>query len=175
MVRVPDDMASRLARLEARDAILALKARYWRAIDAGDADGVAACLTADATIDFEGMPRFDRAADFVAVVREAAEAGGAHHLHQGCNPQVTILSDEAAEGRWDIQYRGFILEPRMTIRMSGTYDDRYRREGDVWRIAAMRMRQASFLSETIDAGGTPHIVALPAGKTLQTLFPAENA
>ena len=159
------DLAGRIEQLEVRERIEALKASYWRAIDQGDAEAVAACLTTDAKIDFEGLPPFDSAEDFLVTVRASAAAGGAHHLHHGRNPIITVESQDAATGRWDIQYRGLFHEPQMIVRMSGVYDDHYRRENGAWKIAAMRMRQTSFLSELIDQEARS-VVNLPCGGPL---------
>ena len=52
-----EDLERRLTALQDIEDIESLKARYWRAVDRKRPDDVAACLTEDAIIDFEGLPR----------------------------------------------------------------------------------------------------------------------
>lgn len=157
------ELIERVEALEAREAILALKARYWRAVDLGMADDVATCLAADAVVDFEGMPRFESAAPFVDTVRAAAAQGGAFHMHHGRNPEITIDGADRAFGTWDIFYLGVLPGPRMIIQMAGIYRDEYRREDGRWLILRTSMRQTSMLIQTVGEDGVPRVTTLPGG------------
>jgi hypothetical protein len=88
-----DEMMERVARLEraewARNAI----ARYIRAMDGGDLDGLAAHFDVDASFNgADGVERQGRAAvvEFFGELFAAGGTGGAHHL-------VTNIDIESAE------------------------------------------------------------------------------
>jgi hypothetical protein len=160
------ELSRRVEALEVREAITALKARYWRAVDLGDAETVAACLAPDAIIDFDGLPRFETAAPFVETVRAAAAQGGTFHMHHGRNPEINLHGADSATGVWDIFYLGVLPGPRMIIQMAGAYSDRYRREAGHWLIAETSMRQTSMLIQTVGDDGVPRIHTLPGGSAL---------
>lgn len=161
-------LQERLVALEDREAILALKARYWRSMDLGLVDDVAACLSENVAIDFEGMPPTQDRESFIAIVRATAGKAGAFHVHHGHNPEVALVDADRATGRWEIFYSGIDLPHRLVMQMSGVYEDRYVKTDDRWLIQAMTMRQTSFSSRTVDADG--HVnVSLPgaAGLTIE--------
>jgi hypothetical protein len=152
--------AARLGRLEAVEAIMALKARYWRAIDAGQPDQVEGCLAADLRVDFEGIPPFFDRASFMTMIREAATQPG-RHMHHGRNPIIQVTGPTSAGGRWDIFYQGIFEGAGQIVQMVGEYEDEYRLEQGGWRIAAMTMRQRSFTVRAVAQDGSQRFTSLP--------------
>jgi hypothetical protein len=154
-------ISTRLLGLEARLRALAdlneietLKARYWRAIDLRHPDDVAACLTKDATIDFEGLPRFTSRAAFMEIVRQGAAQTRNFGMHHGHHPSITFTGENAAAGEWDIFYCGIDLSTRTLVQMAGIYTDLYVRLDQRWLIASTTMRQISLLAQTVTPAGT---------------------
>lgn len=62
----------RLQLLEDDRAIRDLKARYLRAADGKDVEGIRDCFISEAIIDFEGFPRFGAHDPFVAIYQQMA-------------------------------------------------------------------------------------------------------
>lgn len=138
-----EDLERRLTALQDIEDIESLKARYWRAVDRKRPDDVAACLTEDAIIDFEGLPRFESREDFMAVVREAAANPNTFNMHHGQNPVVALTGKNTATGEWDVFYYGIDVQTSTLVQMAGAYSDRYVRKNGQWFIAATAMRQTS--------------------------------
>lgn len=153
-------LASRIAALEAIDAIKSLKARYWRAIDLKAPEIAADCLAPDVHIDFEGMSRFDSRDAYYQVIKAAAGDGG-YHMHHGQNPEIRLVGDGRAEGQWDIRYQGIFPGARVVVEMAGVYRDRYIYDAGRWWIASMTMRQTSFITQTISEKGEATYTSLP--------------
>ena len=147
-----DDAAGRLRALQDIDAIETLKARYWRGVDSKNPACVEACLTADAVVDFEGLPRFTSRAAFMEIVRRGAARAQAWDMHHGHNPVITLTGADSAEGSWDIFYYGIDVASSTLVQMAGTYSDRYVRRGDDWLIASTTMCQSSLHVQTVTGG-----------------------
>jgi hypothetical protein len=145
-----EDLNRRVAALLDVEAIEALKARYWRAVDRGRADDVRECLLPEALIDFDGLPRFEGRNGFVAVVRESAARAGAYHMHHGHNPDIELTGPDSAVGVWEVFYHGIDLAARTIVHMAGAYNDTYRRRDGHWWIATTTMRQTSLTVQQVD-------------------------
>lgn len=132
----------RLATLEATAAIQRLKYRYWRACDRKDVAAFRACFVAgDADIDFERMGRFgdaDGITDVFARVALAARDDGTHlilDMHHGLHPDITLLDETAAVGRWTLRFRQLDLHAGTEKVAAIEYDDAYVVEDGEWRIS----------------------------------------
>ncbi len=135
-----DRLEARIAALQDIEAIEALKSRYWRALDRKRPDDVQDCLAPDASIDFEGLPRYESREAFMQMARQAATAPGTFGMHHGQNPRITLTGENTAEGEWDIFYHGIDTQAGTLTQMAGAYHDTYRRENNRWWIATMQMR-----------------------------------
>lgn len=135
-----------LQELLAREAIKDVKARYCRFLDTKDWIGFAALFTEDAILDVQedtGSPPFHGREALVEQVRAAvAHARSAHHVHA---PEITLDGPDAADVIWAMQDRviwedGHSPIPPVTAIIGfGHYRERYVREGDGWRIAALKL------------------------------------
>src|SRR4051794_28283468 len=132
---------TRLHQLRDIEAILELKARYFRLVDTKDWDGFRALFTDDATFEVVGTGYVVEGADaFLEVARGALDdARSAHHGH---TPEVTLDGPAEAHATWvmsdyvewparDGERRGFTGY--------GRYEERYRKAGGTWRIAGWRL------------------------------------
>jgi hypothetical protein len=137
------------------DDVRQLKARYFRFLDTKDWEGFADVFCRDATADYrtgtavdpeDGSQEAALSADFVvrggreimALVRDAVgESTTVHHGH--CH-EVWVDSPDAARGV--IAMVDIITNSRtgeLLLEGYGHYHETYRREGDAWRIASLRL------------------------------------
>lgn len=155
------DLAHRVRQLEDERAIRELKARYLRACDLKDAEGVRDTLVPDgAVIEFEGFPPFANRDEFVAVYREMGCAPGVFDIHHGANGIVTLTGDDEASGQWSLLFHNINLGAGALTQMGVEYTDRYVRRHGRWWIAETRSRRTSFLAQTVAADGTSRVVAM---------------
>lgn len=137
----------RLAVLEATAAIQRLKYRYWRACDRKDVSAFRACFVASgADIDFERMGRFDDAGGITDVFARVAlrrDDAGRHlilDMHHGLHPDITVLDETSAVGRWTLRFRQLNLRDRTEKVAAVEYDDAYVVEDGEWRISRCHAR-----------------------------------
>lgn len=154
------DLALRVRRLEAERAIRELKARYLRACDLKDIDGVCATLDPRAIIEFEGFPRFDDRGAFVAVYRELGCAPGVFDIHHGANGVIEFVSESDATGRWSLLFHNINLAQRTLTQMGVEYEDRYVERQGRWWIAETRSRRTSFLAQAVGDDGVARVLAM---------------
>jgi len=135
-----------LQTLFAIEDIRAVKARYCRCLDTKDWEGFAALFTPDAVMDVRedtGNAPIIGISAIVAQVRFAVDhAASSHQVH---TPEITLDSPNTAHGVWAMQDR-VVWQPSQSpipgiasITGYGQYHERYRREGGVWKIAALRL------------------------------------
>lgn len=60
--------------------------------------------------------------------------------HHGANPEIELLADDHARGRWALSYFNLDAETGATRRLGVMYDDEYRRIDGAWKIVATRSR-----------------------------------
>lgn len=157
------ELSARIQRLEDDRAIRDLKARYLRACDAKDPDGVRDTLLPDgAVIAYEGFPPFADREMFVGVFAAMGCQPGIHDIHHGANGVLRFDGPDRATGQWSLFFHNINMAARTLTQMGLEYDDVYIRQGDRWWIAETRTRRLSTLIETVDQDGTPRIVNMGA-------------
>jgi hypothetical protein len=122
------------------EEIKQLKSRYFLFLDTKQWVKWRAIFTDDAS--FEGTVKPYRDADeFVAATSKWLES--AKTIHQGHMPEIRLLESARARGTWAMYdwvefpapdaagQRGFVGY--------GHYQEEYRKEGDVWKIARLRL------------------------------------
>ncbi|WOK36110.1 nuclear transport factor 2 family protein [Sphingomonas sp. C3-2] len=138
-------------RLEDIELIKQLKYRYCRFIDTADVAGLETVLTEDIVVDYVGATYHFHAEgrDEVVSVLNAAfheDFVGCHTVHQ---PEITVLSDTHAEGRWTLT--DYAVDMRTRIETTGAclYRDEYRKVDGAWRIARSAYRRLYERVETL--------------------------
>lgn len=123
--------------LEAIELIKQLKARYFRFLDTRNIEGLHSVFTEDASARFKG-PDYDFDLNgwpaLEAFYRKSFSAD-AFGMHNGHHPEIEVSGDHAT-GIWYLQDIFVQLKLDITVMGSALYEDEYRREGGVWRIAA---------------------------------------
>ncbi len=144
----------RLQRLEDDRAIRDLKARYLRACDTKDPEGVRdTLLGTGAVIAYEGFPPFDNRDDFVAVYAEMGCAPGIFDIHHGANGIIMFESSERATGKWSLYFHNINLAAKSLTQMGVEYDDVYVKQDGRWWIAETRTKRLSCLIHSVDDAG----------------------
>jgi hypothetical protein len=133
-------------RLLAVEEIKGLKARYCRFLDTKDWDGLAALFLEDAVLDVQqdtgNPPIYGRAAITAQIKTAVIEAATSHQVH---TPEISLSSDDTAEGIWAMQDRvvwqaGKSPIPGIaSITGYGQYHETYRGTADGWKFASLRL------------------------------------
>ena len=122
--------------LEAIELIKQLKARYFRFLDTRNIEGLHSVFTEDARARFKG-PDYDFDLNgwpaLEAFYRKSFSAD-AFGMHNGHHPEIEVSGNHAT-GIWYLQDIFVQLKLDITVMGSALYEDEYRREGGVWRIA----------------------------------------
>jgi hypothetical protein len=131
-----DEIARSLHRLESIHEIQLLKHRYFRCIDTANLAELRELFHPDVTTDLVGgtyQVQLAGADAYVEFIGEMVHAGIVSQ-HNGHQPEIRIISDDEAEGRWYL-YDMFVDLAKNT-RMYGTaiYEDRYVRHEGRWVI-----------------------------------------
>ncbi|WCD81805.1 nuclear transport factor 2 family protein [Pseudomonas sp. TUM22785] len=135
---------ARLARLEALETIRLLKHRYFNACDLKQVEVIRACFAeGPIAIDYGPVGCFTERDSFVALYREMACNERVIDLHHGANPEIELVADDEAVGRWALYYFNLDAETGATRQLGGLYEDRYRCIDGEWKIVATVFRAHS--------------------------------
>lgn len=158
----------RIARLEDVEAIKQLKARYFFACDERDVAGVKACFTnTDLLIDAGFIGQYTRAEDFADVFASMTANPSHMDQHYGIAPEINIIDDSHAQGRWRIHFQLLDSDKGVVQFMGGVYQDDYLKEKDEWKIQKtvytvstnlMMKKDSAGLLEAVEMGGL-HAIA----------------
>lgn len=148
------DLEARIAKLEAIEAIKALKHKYFNACDAKEADVVRACFLDDATIDAGPMGRYESADAFIDLFKKAGCHPHIIDMHHGANPEIDIVSDDRATAVWALYFHTMNTDAQTYRQMAGRYFDAYEFVGGAWKIASSRFVPHSILDGSLAALGT---------------------
>jgi hypothetical protein len=160
------DLERRLQLLEDDRAIRDLKARYLRAADCKDVEGIRDCFISEAVIDFEGFPRFEARDPFVAIYQQMACVPEIFDIHHGANGIIKFDDDDHASGQWSLLFHNINLEARTLKQMGVEYKDAYVKGRDgIWRIAETRSRRTSALVHSVADSGQPIVLVMGAMTT----------
>ena len=159
-----DDLAKRVERLEAIEAIRQLKARYFNACDSQDPERASQCFAAgDVLIDMGHIGVFRNREEFAAVYRAAGCHDYILDLHQGANPEIEIIDGSHARGDWSLNYRNINTRERTVTFLSVMYHDGYAKIQGEWKIVTCRVEYKTALHLSYARGA---LQALLAGKSV---------
>lgn len=132
-----EQLEARLVALEEVEAIKRLKYVYWRCLDTKRWDDLAACFTADATVEYgNGEYKFQGVDAIIGFLRRSLgrESGhiGVHHGHQ---PEIVLTGAAEAHGTWALYNYFYNVAQNRCVRICAFYEDRYAKRDGGWRIA----------------------------------------
>lgn len=130
-------MAYTLQQLSDLEDIRVLKHRYFRGIDTADMTLLDGLFTDDVTVEYRGgdyRVELCGRADMMVFLANSFHSG-AVAMHHGHMPEITITSEDEAEGIWCLEDIFIDLERKLHTFGSAIYRDRYCREQGVWKIA----------------------------------------
>nr|WP_254923004.1 nuclear transport factor 2 family protein [Rhodococcus sp. OK302] len=123
------------------EAIMQLKARYFRLMDTKDWDGLAAVFTEDVLIDMiESGGAITRSVDeYMPFLRASIE--DVTTVHHGHTPEIALTSPTTATGLWAMEDNLWWPDggPIGNLRGYGHYHEEYRKTHNGWQIASMRL------------------------------------
>ena len=122
-------------RLKDIEAIKSLKARYWYCVDNKLWDEVAECFAEESDLFGLSLTQKKSIAKFY---KRVVEPYFTVTVHQGHNPEIELVSDTEAKGRWQLDQFGIEKGSKQGVRIGITYQDRYVKEGNAWKIKSIR-------------------------------------
>jgi len=128
----------RLERLEAREELKELRAKYCYAVDTRNWDRFGELFTDDPVLDFGGMGTYEGQEGLAAFADEFVEGQLEGSVHMLSNP-VLRIDGETATGRWYVQSPLTFADGTGGWRQ-GTYEDEYRKVGSDWHIDRIHLR-----------------------------------
>ena len=161
MTATIDQLATRLAALEDKEAIRALKARYLRACDLKHPNDVRDCfLPGEIRIDYQNFPLFTDRDAFVAVYESMACNDAVFDIHHATNWQIDLTGADSATGLWSLNFRTILAAQRQIVSLGVEYQDVYRRQDGRWWIVESASRVTSMLTEQVGEDGSLTVVAM---------------
>lgn len=137
------DLAARIARLEAIEAIKQLKASYCLHCDRGyDPDALAALFTTDAVWDGGGYVGRHVGREAIRTFFAGVAGRFPFAAHLVTNPIITVNGDEAT-GLWRMLMPCTLSEAdgEHTAIQVSEYDEVYRRVGGTWLIHRLNVKR----------------------------------
>lgn len=125
------------------EEIKTLKARYFRAVDSKDWDGLSHCFTDDLIADFRQGPGMliEGRENCIKQIKEILEQ--ATTIHHGHMPEIEILSETTAVGVWSME--DIVKLPDVFLQGWGHYHESYRKEDGVWKISNIKLTRLRLL------------------------------
>lgn len=161
MTTTLEQIASRLAVLEDKEAIRELKARYLRACDLKQPDVVRDCFAPGAIrIAYENFPEFTDRDAFVDIYKTMGCQPGVYDQHHATNWEIELTGADTATGKWSLNFRTILTGPRQVVRLVVEYEDIYRRQDGRWWISETTSRVTSMLTEQVAEDGSVTVVVL---------------
>lgn len=135
-----EELAARVLKLEAREAVREAMYRYWRTLDYKQWDDLRDCFTEDADADWgtAGWNAVGRD-NIYAFLHDNESRADLRLSHFGHNPEVEVLSENEARGIFKLE--DWVTIGGMTVmRGFGQYRMQFERGSDgTWRIKRLRL------------------------------------
>ena len=155
-----DDLAKRIERLEAIEAIRQLKARYFNACDAQDPEGASQCFApGEVLIDMGHIGVFRHREEFAALYRAAGCHDYVLDLHHGANPEIDVIDALHARAVWSLNYRNINTRERTVTFLSVLYRDEYAKMQGDWKIVTCRVEYRTALHLSYASGALETLLA----------------
>ena len=162
-------LEQRIQTLEDIEEIKKLKARYWLACDNRDSKAIKQCfVTEDLKIDFGFIGVFTDIDEFIALFLSMTDKPSHIDLHHGLAPEIEIVDEHNATGRWRMQFQLIETETQVAQFMGGVYLDEYQKIDGQWKIKTtaydlrfnlMMQKDAAGVLKLLDMGTVPGLAS----------------
>ena len=117
------------------EAIKRLKYVYLRAVDTHDWDLLESTLSEDVVARYDGGKySYDNRKALIDGLRGHMDSPSVITMHNGHHPEIELLSDTEATGKWYLQDLVFNKEQNWMLFGTAIYTDHYRLENGDWKI-----------------------------------------
>jgi hypothetical protein len=158
------ELRDRITRLEDRDAIWRLKARYLNAVDGQQPEIAASCFAeGEIVIDMGHVGRFRKREEFAELYRAAGCHPWVLDMHHGSNPEVEFIDSRRARAVWALDYRNINTRDKTVTFLSLQYHDEYTKIEGEWKITSCRTVYKTLLTCSYADGV---LRSLAAGKSV---------
>lgn len=158
-----EQVVARLAALEDKEAIRALKATYLRACDLKQPDVVRECFApGPIRIAYQNFPEFTDRDAFVDIFRAMGCQPGVFDLHHATNWDIALTGADTATGKWSLNFRTILVAPRQIVRLAVEYEDVYRKQDGRWWIVETVSMITSMLTDEISDDGSSKVLVFGA-------------
>ncbi len=131
------ELERRIQSLEDIEAIKRLKARYWNSVDNQQWEALAECYAQDVVFDDAHFGRMEGRDYIVKVLKRAMK--NVRTSHHGHNPEIEILSEVSARGRWALD-DWVQIQDQSYLKGCSIYEDEYIKINGVWKIQKSKLR-----------------------------------
>lgn len=162
MTRQGLSLEQRIARLETMQELEQLKYRYLRAVDAKDYEVFRECFVEGAgSFSYGPMGHFYSADEAIQAFTDnyLGEQDGdyvSRQMHHAVHPELELLSETEATGRWMLRFRATERLHGVESIMCGSYDDRYVLVDGQWRIQQQHFTMLWMLVKPLPADAAIH-------------------
>jgi len=133
------DLEARIRTLEDIEAIKKLRGRYWRCIREKLWDDYLDCFTDDAEVDLGVGMQLRGMKELTQFYKETMPTLRDVIIPQGHNPEIDVLSDTRATGKWLIDNPQIEKPTNKAVRQGSIYDEEYAKENGKWRIKKQKI------------------------------------
>ena len=140
---------SEVAALRAVNDIQQLRFEYWFALADKDVERLVACFSDDVFLDYGfgiEMRGIDNIREFFTGLLLSDDL--IRQIPRGANPQINVLSETEAEGRWLVEVVALRESQEDGRRIGVQYFEKYRNTDFGWKICEMKNDYLSFESFT---------------------------
>ena len=136
-------------QLLAIEAIKRLKYVYLRAVDTHDWDLLESTLSEDVVARYDGGKySYDNRKALIDGLRGHMDSPSVLTMHNGHHPEIELLSDNEAIGKWYLQDLVFNKEQNWMLFGTAIYTDHYKKQDGKWQICRTEYER---IMETINA------------------------
>jgi len=132
------DVSRRLYRLEVREELKELRARYCYCVDEQNWEVFPDLFIENPTLDFGGMGVYEGQEGLDRFAHQFVDGQLSGSAHMLSNP-ILDIDEDAASGRWYVESPITFSDGSGAWRQ-GWYEDEYRRTDGEWKIASIEMR-----------------------------------
>ncbi len=133
---ISSDLERKIQILEDINAIKKLKAKYWNSVDNQEWDSLADCYTQDVVFETPQLGTMEGRDFIIKVLKRAMK--NVKTAHQGHNPEIDIINDHSARGRWALNDRVEMADNKVFMG-HGHYDEDYVKENGSWKIKRSKL------------------------------------